>query len=293
MNNQINRNISLNQLRSYSTIFSSSSFSKLLKQDDYSFIDAKIKRYDVLKVGSSIVTYYDYIKYIYKLLRKKYRNEYVFKNTLINELLIKNYGVKDTVFINEFRVGNSIADMVMFNGSSKAFEIKTELDSNKRLFNQLEDYKKIFNECYVVVHESQIEKYIANDVSIGIIALFENPRSLKIQEIKKATVNKNIDSDTLIHSIRTSEYKNIIKRYFGELPEMNSFNMFDICKRLFREIPNDKLNKLFIEELKNRKSNTQNISLYHKELRQIALSMNINDKNYNQLKSKLEQPISI
>ena len=107
------RNIN-NKMRSYSSIFSSTFFNKLLKEDDFSFINSKILRYDNSKIGVKIHTYADYIKYTYNELRKQYRNEYIYKNTFINEMLIKDYGVKNTVIINEFRVGNSIADLVMF-----------------------------------------------------------------------------------------------------------------------------------------------------------------------------------
>lgn len=287
------RNIALNRMRGYSSIFSSTYFLKLLLKDDYSFIDSKILQYDYHKIGNSINTYYDYIKYIYNELSKEYRNEYVYKNTFINELLIKSYGLKDTIAINEFRVGDSIADIVLFNGTSKAFEIKTELDSNKRLNGQLADYRKIFKESYVVTHEALIDKYLKEDDSVGIIALAEHTGSLKMIEIRPAKVNLEINPETVIRSIRTSEYKGIIKQYYGELPTMNSFNMFDICSDLLEQIPKEDLNKLFIEQLKKRKSNTIKIDSFFKELRQIGLAMNINDKMHQNLLVKLNKPIEI
>ena len=283
----------LNKMRSYSSVFSSTSFSRLLQYDDYSFIDSKIVRYDFSKVGKSIETYYDYIRYIYNELRKQYRNEYIYKNTFINELLINFYGVKNTVAINEFKVGKSIADIVLFNGTSKAFEIKTELDSNNRLSGQLNDYTKIFSECYIITHEALVDKYLKVDEAIGIIELIENPRSLKMREIRPAQKNKKINSETVIRSIRTNEYKDIIKLYYGELPEMNSFNMFNICDDLMKQIPFEDLNKLFLEQLKKRKSNTGIIKLFYKELRQLGLAMNFDYKTYQQLFGKLNKPIRI
>lgn len=287
------KDITLNKMRSYSSVFSSTSFSRLLQYDDYSFMDSKIERYDKQKIGKSIETYYDYIQYIYNELRKQYRNEYIYKNTFINELLIKTYGVKDTIAINEFRVGNSIADIVLFNGTSKAFEIKTELDSDKRLSSQLDDYTKIFNECYIITHKALVSKYLNVDKTIGIIELIEKPRSLKMREIRPAIKNRNIDPETIIRSIRTNEYKSIVKQYYGELPEMNSFNMFNICNKLIKEIPPEQLSDLFIEQLKTRKSNTSFIKMFYKELRQIGLALNIGDKRYHQLTVKLNQPIRI
>jgi len=289
-----NINIStLNKLRSYSSIFSSTSFQKLLKFDDYSFIDSKIERYDMNRIGKSIFTYYDYIRYVYNSLRKQYKNEYIYKNTIINELLIKQYGLKNSVIINEFRVSNSIADIVMFNGTSKAFEIKTELDTDKRLDNQLSDYSTIFKESYIVTHESLIDKYLKTDSKYGVIGLIETSRSLKLQEIRPAKLNTSINSTILMKSLRTNEYKSIVKRYFGDLPPMNSFNMYNICNDLIAQIPDTELNDLFIEQLKKRKSNTIQLKSFYKELRQIALSMNLTEKLYNDLYYKLNKPITI
>lgn len=287
------RNMMQNKMRSYSSVFSTTSFIRLLRYNDYSFIDSKIERFDSLKVGRSIVTYYDYIRFIYNELRKHYRNEYMYKNTFVNELLIASYGVKDTIAINEFRVGNSIADIVLFNGTSKAFEIKTELDSDKRLDGQMADYTKVFKECYIVTHEALTEKYLKEDESFGIIELKEYPRSLKMREIRPAKENKEIDSETIIRSIRTHEYKNIVEQHFGELPSVNSFEMYNACGRLMKQIPNDRLNMLFIEQLKNRKSNTNIVSNFYREIRQLGLAMNIDAETYQQLFLKLNKPIQI
>lgn len=283
----------MDRLRSYSSVFSSTSFQRLLQYDDYSFLNTKIERFDKSRIGKSINTYYDYIQFIYRSLTKQYRNEYVYKNTFVNKLLLEQYGVKNTVAINEFRVGNSIADIVLFNGTSKAFEIKTELDSNKRLEGQLTDYTKIFKKCYVITHESLIEKYLRENEHIGVIELIERPKSLVMREVRAASENEHIDADTLIRSIRTPEYKSIVKQYYGALPEMNSFNMFDTCRDLMKQIPNEQLNHLFIEELKKRKSNTEIIHTFHNELRHLCLAMNINAELYQGLNSKLSKPINL
>jgi hypothetical protein len=93
--------------------------------------------------------------------------------------------------------------------------------------------------------------------------------------------------------VRTNEYKNIVKEYYGFLPEMSSFNMFSICEDLISEIPPDVLNNLFISELKKRKTNTSKIKLYQKELKQLGLAMNLSDTKYSELITVLNQPIKI
>lgn len=284
----------LDRMRSYSTVFSSTSFSKVLKGDDLSFIDSKIKRYDENTIKSGKVsTYLEYIRHIYAELSKNYRNEYLYKNSFINNLLLKEYGVKNTIAINEFRVGNSIADIVLFNGSSKAFEIKTELDSKRRLKSQIADYTEIFDECYIITDESLIEKYSNENDLVGLIALQKFPRSIKMTEVRKAKKNEAINPETLIRCIRTSEYKSIVQQFYGKLPEMNSFNMFDVCLQLIKEIPLDALRTLFIDVLKTRKTNTALLKSFEKELRQLALAMQINEKKYQYLLAKLNNPINL
>lgn len=51
----------------------------------------------------------------------------------------------------------------MFNGKSKVFEIKTILDKEYRLSNQLQEYKKLFNEVYIIVPRELLSKYFEFD----------------------------------------------------------------------------------------------------------------------------------
>ena len=144
----------LDRLRNLSSAFSRSAFVDVLNFNDYTHFDWLFSRYG----SSSCTTYFDLLKKSYALLSKHYRCEYVYKNELI-KLLLKRFGSRHSVYFSEFRVGNSIADMVMFNGESKAFEIKTEYDTPRRLDKQLDDYKRFFDKCYIVIPESKSEEY--------------------------------------------------------------------------------------------------------------------------------------
>ena len=188
-------------MRSYANAFSRMSLLPIVKNGDFSLLNMKIER-DKDKIRKKFNTYFEYLRYAYAELCEKYRSEYIYKNTLITDLLRK-YGTKDSIFINEFRVGNSVADMVLFNGTSKAFEIKTELDSDKRLNTQLSDYSKIFRESYIVIHESMLNKYKIAD-TVGVISLSVEKRKLKLTEIRKAVENNIVDADMLMRSILTS-----------------------------------------------------------------------------------------
>jgi len=280
------------RLRHYSSIFSSRSFVNILRYNDFSFLNIIAKKYDNRKIERQKLTYYEYIKYIYKSIAKDYRCEYVYKNTILSKLLIEEYGTKNTIAINEFRVRNSIVDLALFNGVSKAFEIKTEYDTKKRLATQLSDYTTLFQECYLVVSEDMVSKYISFvDESIGIIAIHGNKSNLSIEKIRKAKHNEYIDVDVLMQSIRTQEYKNIVIQKFGELPTNSCFEMYEKCANKLKEISDDELQKLFIQEIKKRKNNTNQLKKYPEEIRQLYLSMNINQSSYKELSEKLNQQI--
>ena len=283
--------VDMDRLRSYSSAFSRNVFSDILSYSDFSRLDWLYHHYDSnLYDGGS---YMDYLLHVYKTLIKSYRCEYIYKNEIINQLLLKKYGTKDTIAFNEFKVGDSIVDFAMMNGESKAFEIKTKLDTPRRLKKQMSDYRKIFNRCYIVVDESECEFYANHlDEATGIVALSYKRGSIRLDEYRPAKRLEDIDSDVLMKCLRTSEYENIVREYFGELPDVPTYNLFEACKGKISHIDSAILNCLFLQEIKKRKSPTGYLKDSPKILRQIILSMNLTPKNQEILISKLNNPIN-
>jgi len=279
------------RLRSYSSVFSRKVFSDIISYSDFSHLNWLYSTYD--QSLKDVESYYDYIRYLYKYIAKCYRCEYVYKNEIINQLLLKIYGTKNTIAFNEFRVGNSIVDFAMMNGESKAFEIKTQFDTSRRLSKQIEDYKKVFNKCYIVVASEDIvyyEKLV--EPTTGIIELYYDRGRIKINEYRKAVTNSELDSDILMGCLRTQEYKNIVLSNDGSLPIVSEFEMYDACKARIKHIPPKKLNELFLHEIKKRKSVTSRLHKVSKELRQICLSLNLSEKERIELTNQLCNPIN-
>lgn len=281
---------SLAQLRDYSSLFSRSG-AELWIKSNFDSINYKIERYDVKWQNSANATYLDYLKYVYQILEKNYQNEYVFKNSFLNEWLIKEIGQNNTKVFNEFRVGNAVADLVMFNGKSKVFEIKTEFDSVKRLNLQIENYSKAFNQIFLIVPESKSTLYGKFDESIGLITFNKNKKSERFTLIRDANINNEVDSGTIMKVLHTNEYKSIVKSFYGEIPNMTSFNQFDICNELIKEIPNIELNKKFIEIMKNRNLENTLSNRYYKEFNQISLALKLNKKEKEIMIKNLKSPI--
>ena len=182
----------------------------IIRFNDFAHLSWVYKHYDNGNVRAN--SYLDYLRKLYKILVSDYRCEYVYKNEIIRELLVK-YGTKSTAVFNEFKVGNSIADIAFFNGESKAFEIKTDLDTPKRLEKQLSDYQRIFDKCYIVIPADRYEQYLDGLASeVGIITLSKQGKSIILEEKRPATKQESIDSNVLINCLRTEEYKRLIIR---------------------------------------------------------------------------------
>ena len=282
---KLKKTYQINQLRDYSTLFSRSEVNRLIKSD-FNSINLKIKRYDSNLIDKN----FNYLKYIYKIMRQFYANEYIYKNEFLNKWLIKELGTSQSIIYNELRLGKAIADLVMFNGCSRVFEIKTLLDKEYRLSSQLNEYKKVFNEIYLIVPDSKLDLYNLYDESIGLITYNQELKEFVLH--RNAIKNLNIDSNSLMQMLHTKEYRAIIAEHYGEIPSCNDFQQYQICKNLMEQIPSLELNSLFIQTMKKRKINNDFSSKKFEEFNQICLSLNLDSKQKTKLFSNLSSPIS-
>lgn len=259
------------RLRDLSSAFSRGAFVDVLNYNDYSHFNWLASRCDALKC----TTYFELLKKSYSLLSKYYRCEYVYKNELI-KLLLNSCGTRNSVCFSEFRVGNSIADMVMFNGESKAFEIKTEYDTPRRLDKQMEDYKRFFDKCYIVVPENTLDDYRSIvESTTGIIAMSRDNGRIILKEFRAAHRNERFEPEALMSCLRTSEYKNIALALGASLDGVAGYDMYKFCYDVISHADLDKLRKLFLCEVKKRKNNTSLLRKYPMPIRQMMLSLNL------------------
>ena len=265
------RDKELVKLRILSSAFSRSAFVDILKYNDYSHFNWIASRYSILKCA----TYFELLKKSYSLISRHYRCEYVYKNELI-KLLLKEYGTRDSVYFNEFRVGNSIADMVMFNGESKAFEIKTEYDTPRRLDKQMEDYKRFFDKCYIVVPENKLDEYYSiAEPTTGIIIMCQDNKSVALKEVRPAHQNERFEPEALMSCLRTEEYKSIASSLGVSLEGIAGYDMYTYCYKVISHADSEELRKLFLREVKKRKNNTSLLQKYPMPIRQMMLSLNL------------------
>ncbi|HRL64421.1 MAG TPA: sce7726 family protein [Segatella copri] len=279
----------MDRMRSYSSAFSRALFTDIIKYGDCSRLDAIHDRYDGKRKKEK--TYFSYLKYLYRQISINYRCEYVYKNELI-ELLIKKYAHSNAVIFNEFRMQKSIVDLAMFNGNSRAFEIKTEYDTTRRLIGQLVDYTRVFQLCYVVIPANMLETY-EKDIPpyIGIVLMRESGGVLELDEARPAVENKNIDAGMMMKCLRTKEYENMVIEEFGKLPDVPYYEMYEACEEKLYDMPPDKLHQYFLKEIEKRKNNMCLLKKAPRELRQMYLQLGLSKGQIDILQTYLNNPI--
>lgn len=283
------------ELRCFANLFSATALERLVVHRDTSYLKTLISRYGIHS-NEPVNTIGDYYSYAFNSLLKNYRNEYVYKNLILNKLLLGKHSLNTTTVINEFRIGASIADLVMINGIANVFEIKTELDSPYRVNSQLADYRRVFENVYLVTHHSLVEKYMAQlDNHVGVIALTKHNTLSIVRESLK--YSEELDSGTMIKCLRKAEYSAIIKSYYGALPDATPARYFTACKKLFAEIPLPTLYKLMLSELKKRsvkeKEKFTSNEFSHPVLKQLLWNLNFSPNQYEKLVTGLNSSLSI
>lgn len=239
--------------RSLSMLISNAGFKRLVFEDDYKAYGKKIK--NILHKGGvplekkcSIKTLLDTS---YNQLLLQYRHEYVYKTTLLSDYILKEFSLASSVILNEFKIGKSVADLVLVNGTNKVFEIKTELDSPERLKSQLHDYYKGFSEVYIVTHYSLEAKYLdILDQKVGLM-IFNANNTITLSRL--ASLNTSLLNNTaMMKALRKSEYEVVIKNIAGSLPETSQSNFFKACLEIAGRCDEISFQKEFLSVIKSR-----------------------------------------
>ena len=192
------------------------------------------------------------ISEIYKYMAVNYRNEYIYKNTLLNELLIKKHNIENTTALAEIPIGRSKADFILINGKAEVYEIKTELDNFDKLETQLHNYYKAFDHVNVVTSSGKCNllKSLLSGSNVGIYVLNEN---MELKEIKRAKREGSfLEHKAIFKILRKKEYERIIMNKFGKLPNVSQFDYYKECFIKFQEISIKEIYKCFLQELKKR-----------------------------------------
>ena len=216
---------------------------------------------------------------IYVNLGQENRNEYYYMNTLLNKLLVGKHSVNTTTALSQLRIGQHIADFVMINGEGKVYEIKSDLDNFDRLLDQLSDYFTAFSKVSVlasIYEHDRLQRILSNfgDMgdAVGVYVLSEDDTIFSPTRSKEPKLfNEKLNHVNMFKLLRKREYENIIKKFFGELPNVVPVFHFRTCLEQFGQIPILEAQSSIFEELKKRnKIEKTDFSNIQSELRSVV-----------------------
>lgn len=247
--------------------------------------------YEVLNFNPKGQTLRSLLETGYNELLQKYRHEYLFKSALFKDFILENYALESAIFLNEFKIGKSIADAVLVNGTSKVFEIKTELDSPVRLDSQIKDYKKAFSEVYLVVHDKQVEKYRAIVPSeIGLLCFSEESGFLEYRIARPD--NSKLEIVAMVKSMRKEELRSLAIGLTGEIPIATPVKLFNTCLGIVNCFPPEQVQREYLQIIKRRINPAVNEKLHSDQipsfLKFFCYTENINEKEYIHLINSLD-----
>ncbi|EJK2113406.1 hypothetical protein BOO29_03035 [Vibrio navarrensis] len=276
-----------NQLRDIALKFSPSSLKRLISQG----VD-EIKLNNITKENNmSVARWYEVA---YKQLVDEYRSEYVYKNAIAEKIICGRHRLSSKCFYaTEFRVRSSIADVLIANGTTTAYEIKTEYDSFERLSGQLLDYAKVCDRIYVVIPSSKVNEWsIKVPSDIGILALTPN---YTLQQLRESGPHiDSLDLEALFSCFRRNEFINAIQNQFGFVPTCRPVELKSQCKKLFLSLDKKQAHEEFLLALKSRQIKDEQVKLIKEAppaLVSALLSVNLSLKEISTLNQVLQEVI--
>lgn len=235
-------------------LFTISSLHDIVENPGNSVYTEILEKYISYNTSDYSITNKEAFSSIYTYLRKHYRNEYYYKNTILNRLLLGAHSITTTTALTQIPISTSKADFVMINGKAVVYEIKTELDNLERLESQIENYYKAFDHVCVVTCEEYADVLLSRfvDSSVGIYTI---SHSEYIKHIKEPTKNDtSLDSSVIFKVLNKPEYESIIQSFYGYLPQTTQVMYYRECRNMFLNIPIEKQYAAFLKEIKKRNS---------------------------------------
>jgi hypothetical protein len=197
-----------------------------------------------------------------ELLHKIYQNalsdrpqEYIFKNEIANQLFLARHSPDSNGLMTEFRVGATRLDLVVANGTTTCYEIKTDRDELHRLHSQLTSASLVFDRIYVVTTPRYMEAACVILESFPHVGMYILGERSKLREVRSAASNVgSIQASAVFDCLRRDEYVAFLKRAFGSAPNVPNTRIYTACKEMFCTLSSAEAHKAFKGALRSRSS---------------------------------------
>ncbi len=229
------------------------------------------------------------------LKAKNYRHEYIYKSAIARKVLLGRHSLRTAALINEFRVHDCKADIVIINGTSNVYEIKSERDSLRRLEKQISAYRNVFANINVITGKKHLDAI--RDIvpqTVGILLLSDRYQISTVRE--PIYVSTEICSMSIFDSIQISEAKKILKNLGIGIPDVPNTKIYYALKMLFKELSPQIAHEQMVKILGKTRNQSQLSPFLNRlpdSIIATALSTRISKQDHGRLLSALDTPLHI
>lgn len=288
------KNYSAAQLSALTRLFSAAVFREMAKKGKSGLFRRLLGETDLLKYASSPLTVGDTFDAAFEILKVTgYRDEYIYRTAISQKVLMGTHSLRTASMLNEFRAGNSKADVVILNGTATVYEIKSERDSLVRLANQVENYKCVFANVNVIASEGHIEGILEKVPSdVGVMCLSRRYRIATVREAVNCP--SRTCPVTVFESLRIAESIAILKAMGVTVPDVPNTQRHAVMRDLFAKLDPVELHVEMVRTLKR----TRNLAplgdfveRLPKSLQAAALSVSVRRSDHSRLINAIETPL--
>ena len=284
------------QLSAMSRLFSSAVFREMARNGRSSIFARLVGEARIKGFCGPDATVGDAFDAAFKFLRRVgQRDEYIYKAALVRNILLGKHSLNTASLLNEFRAGDSKADLVILNGTATVYEIKSERDSLGRLARQVENYQKVFARIYVIASDDHVDGVI-NTVpnEVGVVSL--NPR------FRVSTIRDAIDCadfvcpQAVFNSLRSAEARAILTRLDAKVPDVPNTKMHGAMRQIFAQLQPAVVHNAMVETLKRTRSLVPIGALVDrlpKSLHAAALTIDVRPVDHDRLANAVRAPLDL
>ncbi|WP_206488396.1 sce7726 family protein [Rhodococcus sp. KRD162] len=223
------------------------------------------------------------------------RDEYIYRSAITQKIVLGRHSLNTATILSEARAGQCKADVVVLNGTSTAYEIKSERDSLNRLRNQLNNYRQVFAAVNVVVSPVHLKEVLSSTpADIGVLVL---SRRFTLQTEREAQNRPDQTSPLMIlETLRASEAVSVLRSLGIEAPAVPNTQLRGELRRLFVDLDPTLLHRQMVTTLKQSRSQStmsEFVRSVPKSLRAAALSTNVTDADRPRIKEAVDTPLDV
>ena len=223
------------------------------------------------------------------LKRKGVRHEYIYRSALVRRVLLGRHSLRTACVLNEFRVQDRKVDLGILNGTSTAYEIKSERDSLVRLRQQLQAYSEVFARSYVVTSDTHVIAVLDSVPSnVGVLTVNGRFRLSTVREATEAVDTLSVSS--IFDCLRLEESKRVLDHFGLAVPDLPNTQLCAALRDSFLQLSPRQAHVGMVTVLKATRSQNKLTGLLGQlpaSLHSAALSVPLRKLDYGRLISAL------